>query len=44
VKLLPGLVDIIEAVTPRWGWHSVAGFMATPQSSLVAEERKTPVE
>ena len=43
-KLIPGLTDIIEAVTPRWDWRSVAGFMATPQSSLIAEGRKTPVE
>lgn len=42
-KLLPGLADVIQAVTPRWGWHSVAGFMATPQEDLVAEGRKTPV-
>ena len=43
-KLLPGLTEIIEVVSPRWGWHSVAGFMATPQPSLVAVGRKTPVE
>ena len=43
-KLIPGLTDIIEAVAPRWDWRSVAGFMATPQSSLIAEGRKTPVE
>lgn len=42
-KLIPGLAEIIQVVTPRWDWHSVAGFMATPQSSLVAEGRKTPV-
>ena len=42
-KLIPGLTEIIQVVTPRWDWHSVAGFMATPQSSLVAEGRKTPV-
>lgn len=41
-KLLPGLTEIIQVVTPRWDWHSVAGFMTTPQSSLVAEGRKTP--
>jgi hypothetical protein len=43
-KLIPRLTEIIEVVTPRWGWRSVAGFMNTPQSSLVAEGRKTPVE
>ena len=43
-KVLPGLAEVIEVVTPRWDWHSVAGFMATPQSSLVAVGRKTPVE
>jgi hypothetical protein len=43
-KLIPGLTEVIEAVTPRWDWQSVAAFMATPQSSLVAEGRKTPVE
>lgn len=42
-KLIPGLREIIEAVAPRWGWHSVAGFMAAPQSSLVAEGPKTPL-
>ena len=43
-RLLPGLTDIIAAVTPRWDWRSVAGFMATSQPSLVAEGRKTPAE
>jgi hypothetical protein len=43
-KLIPGLAKVIEVVTPRWDWQSVAAFMATPQSSLVAEGRKTPVE
>jgi hypothetical protein len=43
-KLIPGLSEVIEAVTPRWGWSSIGGFMNTPQSSLVAEGRKTPVE
>jgi len=42
-KLLPGLAEVIQVVTPRWGWTSVAGFMATAQSSLVATGRKTPV-
>jgi hypothetical protein len=42
-KLLRGLAEIIEVVMPRWGWTSVAGFMATPQLSLVAEGPKTPV-
>jgi hypothetical protein len=42
-KLLPGLAEVIKVVTPRWGWHSVAGFMATPQEDLVAKGRKTPV-
>ncbi|MEC5151381.1 hypothetical protein [Cryobacterium sp. GrIS_2_6] len=44
VKLLPGLTEIIEVITPRWSWRSIAGFMATPQSELVAEGRQTPVE
>ena len=44
VKLLPGLTEIIEVITPRWNWQSAAGFMATPQSELVAEGRQTPVE
>jgi hypothetical protein len=43
-KLIPGLTEIIQVVTPRWNWHSIAGFMATPQSSLVAEGRQTPAE
>ncbi|TFC29177.1 hypothetical protein E3O55_09895 [Cryobacterium sp. MDB1-18-2] len=43
-RLLPGLTEIIRVVTSRWNWQSVAGFMATPQSSLVAEGRQTPVE
>lgn len=43
-RLLPGLTEIIEIVTPRWNAHSVAAFMATPQSSLVSVGRKTPVE
>lgn len=44
VKLLPGLTEIIEVVAPRWSWRSVSGFMATPQSELVAAGRQTPVE
>ncbi|TFD12884.1 hypothetical protein E3T35_06245 [Cryobacterium sp. TMT1-2-2] len=43
-KRIPGLTEVIEVVTPRWDWQSVAGFMATPQPSLVANGRKTPVE
>ncbi|TFD01322.1 hypothetical protein E3T28_07130 [Cryobacterium sinapicolor] len=42
--LMPGLPALIAAVAPRWDWHSIAGFMATPQSSLIAEGRQTPVE
>ncbi|MCI4657330.1 hypothetical protein [Cryobacterium zhongshanensis] len=42
-KLLPGLTEIIELVMSRWHWRSVAGFMATPQSDLVAKGRQTPV-
>ncbi|SFN43381.1 hypothetical protein [Mycetocola miduiensis] len=41
-KLLPGLAEVIKVLTPRWGWHSVAGFMSTPQEDLVAKGRKTP--
>jgi hypothetical protein len=43
-KLLPSLTEVIKVITPRWGHQSVAGFMATPQESLVAEGRKTPVQ
>ncbi|WP_130176564.1 hypothetical protein [Cryobacterium sp. SO1] len=43
-KLIPGLTEVIEVVSPRWDWQSVAGFMATPQSSLVAEGQKSPVD
>lgn len=43
-KLIPGLTEILDVVTPRWSWQSVAAFMSTPQSSLVAEGRQTPVE
>jgi hypothetical protein len=43
-KLIPGLAEVIKVVAPRWSWHSVAGFMRTPQSSLVAGGRMTPVE
>jgi hypothetical protein len=40
--LIPGLAEIIEVVSSR-NSASVAGFMSTPQASLVAEGRKTPV-
>ena len=43
-NLVPGLTEIIRVVAPRWSWQSVAGFMSTRQSSLVAEGRKTPVD
>jgi len=43
-KLIPGLTDVIRVLTPRRGPISIAGFMSTPQSSLVAAGRKTPVE
>ncbi|WP_354023741.1 hypothetical protein [Conyzicola nivalis] len=42
-KLIPGLSEVIEVVLPRWPWQSVSGFMSTPQSSLIAKGRKTPV-
>lgn len=42
--LLPGLTKIISVINPRWHWQIAAAFLATPQSSLVAEGRKTPVE
>jgi len=42
-KLIPGLSEVIEVVLPRWSWQSVSGFMSTPQSSLIANGRKTPV-
>ena len=44
LKLIPGLTDLIEVVTPRWDWQSVAAFMATPHSNLFSEGRKTPAE
>jgi hypothetical protein len=43
-KLLPRIAEVIKVMAPRWGHQSVAGFMATPQESLVAEGRKTPVQ
>jgi len=43
-KLIPRLAEVIEAVSPRWEWHSVSAFMNTPQRDLVSEGRKTPVE
>lgn len=43
-KLLPGLTEIIAVITPRWHWQSAAGFMATSQSDLISEGRKTPVQ
>lgn len=43
-KLIPGLAEVIKAVTPRWDWYSVAGFMSTPQFGLVATGRRTPTE
>jgi hypothetical protein len=43
-RLLPGLPELIAVISPRWNWQSAAGFMATRQSKLVAEGRKTPVE
>jgi len=42
-KLITGLSEIITIITPRKDWQSVAGFMATPQSGLVGDGRKTPV-
>ena len=33
-KLIAGLTEVVEVVTPRWDWESVAGFMATSQSSV----------
>ncbi|WP_156786289.1 hypothetical protein [Microterricola viridarii] len=43
-NLLPGLTKIFSVISPRWHWQIAAAFVATPQSSLVAEGRKTPVE
>lgn len=43
-RLLPGLAEVIKAVTPRWDWYAVAGLMSTPQFGLVATGRKTPTE
>ena len=41
-KVLPHLPSLIESVSQRWKWQSVAAFMSTPQSNLIAEGRKTP--
>ena len=43
-KLLPGLTEILQVITPRWTWQSAAGCFATVQSSLVAEGPQTPVQ
>ena len=43
-KLIPRLTELIEVVSSRWDWQSTAAFLATPQSSLVAEGRKTPID
>lgn len=43
-KLLPGLADVLKAASPSLHWQSMAGLMATRQSSLRAEGRKTPVD
>ncbi|GGD76624.1 hypothetical protein [Microbacterium murale] len=42
-RLLPHLPEVIEALA-GWDARSISGFMATPQSGLVAEGRQTPVE
>ena len=42
-KLIPGLSEILDVLDTGWSWRSVAGLMCTPQSSLLAEGRKTPV-
>jgi hypothetical protein len=41
-KVLPHLPQLIELLAPRWGPQSIAGFMSTRQSGLLAEGRKTP--
>lgn len=43
-KLLPGLANLIQVLTRRWGWASIAGFMSTPQADLVSTGRQTPTE
>ena len=43
-KLLPGLTELIAAITPRWRWESASGFMATQQEGLITAGRQTPVE
>ena len=43
-KLIPRLTELIAVVSSRWDWQSTAAFLATPQSSLVAEGRKTPID
>ena len=43
-KLIPRLTELIEVVSSRWDWQSTAAFLATPQSSLVAKGRKTPID
>jgi hypothetical protein len=42
-KVLPGLAELLEVIPTWWDWESVAAFMATPQSALMAEGRQTPV-
>ena len=43
-NLLPGLAEVIAVIVPRWDWRSSACFMATPQSDLFGEGRKTPAQ
>lgn len=42
-KLLPSLPAVITALAEE-NWISAAGYMSTPQSSLVAEGQQTPIE
>lgn len=43
-RLLPGLTEVIKAISPLWHWQSAAAFLATPQRSLIGEGRKTPTQ
>jgi hypothetical protein len=43
-KVLPGLADLVPAVSSRRHWQSVAGFVATTQQELIATGPQTPTE
>lgn len=43
-RLIPGLQEILAAVSSDWSLISLAALMATPQQNLVAEGRMTPAD